>query len=102
VAATLLLAREITFAMELRRGTFRIVLDGNDVGAIERHQTIEMPIEPGRHRLQVKEGRYASGLRTFDVADGQIVNFRCNGARIWPVYLASFVKPDLALRLDCA
>ena len=85
--------------MELRRGPFHVLLDGNDVGSIDRHQTIEVPVEPGHHTLQVKAGRYTSGRRPFDTADGEIVNFRCNGAVIWPVYLASIVKPDLALTL---
>jgi len=49
--------------------------------------------------LQIKAGRYTSRMRPFDTADGEIVNFRCNGARIWPLYVASIFKPDLALRL---
>ena len=99
MAATLQLVRETSGLMELRRGTFHVLLDGNDVGSIDRHQTIEVPIEPGHHTLQVKTGRYTSERRPFDTADEGIVNFRCNGAVIWPVYLASLVKPDLALTL---
>jgi hypothetical protein len=99
VAATLQLVREKGVVMELRRGTFRVLLDGNDVGSIDSHQTIEVPIEPGHHTLQVKTGRYTSGRHPFDAADGDIVNFRCSGARIWPIYLASIIKPDLALTL---
>ena len=53
VAATLQLVRETGGLMELRRGTFHVLLDGNDVGSIDRHQTIEVPIEPGHHTLQV-------------------------------------------------
>ncbi len=98
MATTLQLVREGSI-MELRRGSFRVVLDGNDVGSIESHQMIELPIEPGHHTLQVKAGRYTSPRRPFDTADGEIVNFRCYGGRIWPVYLASIVKPDLALML---
>jgi hypothetical protein len=99
MVTTLQLVREKNFVMELRRNTFRVLLDGNDVGSIDSHQTIEVPIEPGHHTLQVKTGRYTSGPRPFDAADGEIVNFRCNGARTWPLYLASIVKPDLALTL---
>jgi hypothetical protein len=99
VAATLQLVREIAFGIELRRGTFHVLLDGNDVGSIELHQTVEVPVEPGHHTLQVKAGRYSSRRRPFDAADGETVNFRCSGARIWPVYVASIVKPDLALTL---
>jgi hypothetical protein len=99
MAAALQLTRETSGLMELRRGPFHVVLDGNEVGAIDRHQTLELPVEPGHHTLQVKTGRYTSGRRSFDAADGEIVHFRCNGAVIWPVYLASIVKPDLALTL---
>jgi hypothetical protein len=98
VAATLHLIREGTI-MELRRGTFQVLLDGDDVGSIEPHQTIEVPIQPGHHNLQVKAGRYRSRRDPFDTAEGEIVNFRCYGGRIWPIYVASIVKPDLALTL---
>jgi hypothetical protein len=98
VAATLQLLRE-GLAMELRRGPFEVLLDGNDIGSIEMHQTIEIPIEPGHHTLQVKAGRYGSKHRPFDAADRGIAKFRCSGSRVWPVYFASILKPDLALTL---
>ena len=99
MAATLQLVRETSGLMELRRGPFHVLLDGNEVGSIDREQTIEVPVEPGQHTLQVKTGRYTSARRAFEAADAEVVNFRCNGAVIWPVYLASIVKPDLALTL---
>jgi hypothetical protein len=99
MAATLQLTRATNVLLELRRGTFDVLLDGKDVGTIERNKTIDLPVDAGRHTLQVKEGRYTSSERPFDVADGDVVNFRCNGAIIWPVYLASLAKTDLALTL---
>jgi hypothetical protein len=99
VAVTLHLVREKSVVMELRRGPFRVLLDGSDVGGIDMHDTIEVPIEAGHHTLQVKAGRYTSGRHSFDATEGETVSFRCSGARIWPVYLASLVKPDLALTL---
>lgn len=98
MAAALQLSRK-GIGMELRRGAFQILLDGNDVTSIEMHQTVEVPIEPGRHMLQVRAGRYTSHRHSFEIADGEIVNFRCSGARVWPLYVASIVKPDLALTL---
>lgn len=86
--------------MENRRAPFEIALDGTSVGSIERNQTVELPLEPGRHTIQVREGRYSSQDQSFDVSDGDAVNFRCYGGRIWPVYLASFVVPTLALSLQ--
>jgi hypothetical protein len=85
--------------IELRRGTFRVVLDGNDVNAIEWQGTIEVQIAPGQHALQIRAGRYASERRSFDVADGDVATFRCHGAMVWPRYVASIVKPDLAISL---
>jgi hypothetical protein len=98
VPATLTVKRESLLA-ELRRAPFQIALDGTTIGTINRLSTFETPIEPGHHRLQVREGRYSSQAASFDVADGDAVNFRCNGARIWPIYLISFAVPSLALTL---
>ncbi len=78
---------------------FEITLDGTTVGSIDRHGTFETTIEPGHHALQVRAGRYTSGAESFTVTDGGAVNFRCNGARVWPVYLISFLAPSLALSL---
>lgn len=98
MAATLQLVREENLVMELRCGPFRVVLDGEDVGSIDMHDKIEVPIEAGHYTLQVKAGRHTSGRHSFDATDGETVSFRCSRARIWPVYLASLVKPDLAHR----
>ena len=55
MAATLHLVREKSAVMELRRGTFHVLLDGSDVGSIDMHGAIEVPIEPGHHTC--KQGR---------------------------------------------
>ena len=96
--ATLKLTRQ-GFGLELRRGTFSIVVDGTDVGSIELHDTIELPVTPGRHTLRVHKGRYSSRDVTFDVADGEVANFRCHGAMVWPRYVASIIVPSLAISL---
>jgi hypothetical protein len=96
--ATLNLKREGTI-FENRRSSFEVALDGTSVGSIGRNETVELPLEPGRHTIQVRGGRYSSHDQPFDVADGDAVNFRCYGGRIWPIYLASFAVPSLALTL---
>ena len=98
MSATLRVTRE-GVGIELRRGRFEIVADGNGGGAIERHESMETPLEPGHHTLRIRAGRYSSPEHSFDVADGEVVNFRCHGAMIWPRYVASIVKPDLAISL---
>lgn len=85
--------------IELRRGPFDAALDGEVVATIERGRTIEVQIVPGRHTLQVRAGRYSSRSRSFDATDGEAVDLRCHGAMVWPRYVASFVKPDVALSL---
>jgi hypothetical protein len=98
VTATLRVTREGR-GIELRRGRFEIVADGEGVGSIERHDTVEATLEPGHHTLRIRAGRYSSHEQSFDVAEGDVVNFRCHGAMIWPLYVASIVKPDLAISL---
>jgi len=84
---------------EVRRGAYDVVLDGERVGSVEMNGTIEIPVEPGRHTLQVRNGRNSSSTQTFDATEGEIISFRCTGKRFLPIFLASFVAPRLALKL---
>jgi hypothetical protein len=34
------------------------------------------------------------------VADGQVANFRCHGAMMWPRYVVSAVVPTMAISLS--
>lgn len=99
MSSTVTLERAATGVIELRRGPFEIILDGKPAGSIERHQTVELQLEPGPHTLQVKAGRYSSPARKFDAADGTDIHFRCNGAILWPQYVASLFVPAIGLRL---
>jgi hypothetical protein len=96
--ATLKLKRHCS-GIELRRGRFEVSVDRASVGSIENDDTIEIPLTPGHHTLQIRAGRYSSQDHSFDVADGEVVNFRCHGAMIWPTYVASIVKPNMAISL---
>jgi hypothetical protein len=98
VSATVRLKREGT-GIELRRGQFDIHVDGKSVGSIERHESVEIPVDPGHHSLQIRAGRYSSRDHSFSATDGEIVDFRCHGTMIWPRYVASIFKPDLAISL---
>ncbi len=98
--ATLRMTREPRpFPIELRRGRFEILVDGKPVGSLANHDTVETQIEPGRHNLTLRKGRYSSRTRSFDAADGEVVDFQCSGTTIWLIYVASVVKPDLAISL---
>jgi hypothetical protein len=98
MSAILKLAREGA-GIELRRGPFDIELDGGSVGLITRHETVETPLESGHHTVRIRKGRYSSQEHSFDVADGEIVNFRTHGAMVWPRYVVSLIKPYLAISL---
>jgi hypothetical protein len=98
MSATLQLTHKAIGA-EVRRGTYDVVVDGERVGSVEMNDTIEIPVEPGRHILQVRNGRKSSTTETFDAAEGEIVGFRCTGKRFLPIFLASFIVPRLALKL---
>ena len=98
MSATLKLTHKAIGA-EVRRGAYDVIVDGERVGSVEMNGTIEIPVKPGRHTLQVRNGRNSSGTQAFDAAEGEIVAFRCTGKRFLPVFLASFVVPRLALKL---
>jgi hypothetical protein len=98
MSATLRMSRE-TFGIELRRGRFEIWVDGHSTSSIDFGKTIEVPVEPGHHIVQVRAGRYSSRELPFDVADGDAVDFRCSGAIFWPRWVLSFVLPNLGILL---
>jgi hypothetical protein len=98
VSATLRLTRE-GVGIELVRGQFEILVDGKSAGPVNYGETVETPLEPGRHALRIQKSRYSSREYSFDTADGEIVSFRCHGAMAWPRYVASLVKPDLGISL---
>jgi ribosomal protein S19 len=39
------------------------------------------------------------GKRSFDAADEQLVRFWCRSQLIWPMHIASLIKPDLWISL---
>jgi hypothetical protein len=98
VATTLEVTHKAS-GVEVRRGTFDVVVDSERVGSLEMNDTSKIPIEPGHHTLQVRNGRNSSRTLTFDAAEGQVVAFRCTGKRFLPIFLLSFVVPSLALSL---
>lgn len=98
MSATLKLTRE-GVGIELRRGTFDVLVDGNHAGPIEQHNTLEVPIDPGHHTIRIRAGRYSSPEHDFEASDGETITFRLHGAMMWPRYVASILKPDLAISL---
>jgi len=54
------------------------------------NDTIEIPVEPGRHTLQIRSGRNSSRTQTFEAprADRRLP---MHGKSFLPIFLASFV-----------
>jgi hypothetical protein len=99
MSATLRVTHDVGIGIELRRGRFDVLVDNKVVGSADNHETIEAPLEPGRHTVRMRKGRYSSKDQSFEAADGDIVDFRGHGVRIWPLYLVSAVAPNLAITL---
>jgi len=99
VSATLRVTRDVGFGIELRRGRFEVSVDAETVGSLVDHETVGTPLDPGRHSIRIRKGRYSSRDHSFDVADGEVINFRCHGTMIWPMYVASIFMPSLAILL---
>jgi hypothetical protein len=98
VSATLVVTHK-AIGVEVRRSPYDVFVDGQRVGSVEMHQSLEVQVQPGRRALQVRSGRLSSRVRSFDALDGEVVTFRYTGKRFLPVFLASFVVPGLALAL---
>jgi len=99
MSATLRLTHK-TIGVEVRRGTYDVVVDGKHAGSLELNETVDIPVEPGHHTVQVRSGRNSSGTKAFEVAEGEIASFRCSGKSILPIFLLSFAVPSLALSLS--
>ena len=81
MSATLKLTHKAIGA-EVRRGSYDIVVDGQSAGSLEMNATIELAIEPGRHTVQVRNGRNSSRPEAFDAVEGETVAFRCTGKTV--------------------
>jgi hypothetical protein len=98
MSATLKLTHK-TIGVEVRRGPYDAIVDGTRAGSVEMDETIDIPVEVGRHTLRLRSGRNSSRTKTFDAAEGEVIAFRCGGKSILPVFLLSFIVPSLALSL---
>jgi len=82
-----------------QREQWNIAIDNIVVGSIANKETVEVAVEPGHHTLRLGSGRHRSAERPFDVAQDEVVGFRCYGPRVWPQLLAALINPDLWISL---
>ena len=95
--ATLLLVR--TWGLAGHSEQWSIVVDGTVVGSVADKETVEVAVEPGHRTFRLESGRHHSVERSFDAASGDVLTFRCNSPRVWPLLLVAVVKPDLWISL---
>jgi hypothetical protein len=98
MTATLKLTHK-AIGVEVRRDPYDIILDGQLEGSVKMNDTIEIPIQPGSHTLQLRSGRNSSRPQTFEVSEGQTIAFRATGKNLLPIFLLSFFVPSLAITL---
>jgi hypothetical protein len=78
---------------------WNIAIDGVVVGSIANKETVEVAVALGHHTLRLGSGRHRSAERSFDVAEDEVVGFRCYGPRFWPMLVAALINPDLWISL---
>lgn len=76
-----------------------IAIDDKVVGSIEAEETVDIAVTPGAHTFRLGQGRHLSRRRSFEVAAGEVVMYRCHGPRFWPLLLAALIKSDLWITL---
>lgn len=98
MTATLQLARQIGWA----RKSWPISIDGSFVGGIGPGETVELPIDPGRHVLRLGALRNRSPERSFHVDDNEVVTFRCHSRYTLVANLIGLLWPNsrIFLRQD--
>jgi len=96
--ATLRLTRRSGGITE-RDVAWQITLDDTAAATIPRGQTVELSIERGYHTLEIRSERHHSPQRSFQAAEGEVVDFSCRAARFWPQWVAALLKPDLWISL---
>jgi hypothetical protein len=88
-----------SIGVEVRRGDYDIIIDGQPSGTVAMNNTIEIPVAPGSHTLQIRNGRNSSRTTAFEAGENQTIDYRCTGKSFLPIFLASFFVPSLALHL---
>ena len=87
---------------------WKVEVDGKTVGTISNEETVELPVEPGRHALRVRSMRFLSSPeKPFDADEGQVVGFSCHPRSLSPIIitrwivwlLATLVKHELWIEL---
>ena len=92
--ATLVVARPKAYMDKVR--SYRIMLDGQEIGRIKDGSEESLTIPAGQHELQLKIDWAVSPTATFNVGEGEIVRFNCKpkGNPLTALYYASFGRKN--------
>ncbi|HEX3898998.1 MAG TPA: hypothetical protein VHW74_07480 [Mycobacteriales bacterium] len=60
-----------------RRRKYRILVDGEELGAIGRGDTIDIPLDPGRHSVWMRIDWTGSEMATFVLEADETIEFVC-------------------------
>jgi hypothetical protein len=94
MATTLRLERGMPMAVNDRKRSWQIRLDGAAAGEIALNDTVEIEIEPGTHTLYLTStGKRRSPARTFTAAAETVTEFACHAQPVWPLILMALVIP---------
>jgi hypothetical protein len=77
-----------------------VEIDKKIVGSIGYGETVDVNIEPGHHTLRLGSKRHLSPERSFEVVDGEVVNFRCRGKFGLGAYLTPRSIPEGSEEVD--
>ena len=89
------LNRDSGYADRIR--DYHVVLDGKKVARIGNGESIEIPVEPGKHELYMKIDWCRSNKIEFEAQDGQENEFYCGSSLrgfklIFSIVYATFLK----------
>ena len=71
---------------------WKVEVDGKTVGAISNEETVELPVEPGRHALRVRSMRFLSSPeKPFEADEGQVVGFSCHPRSLSPIIITRWI-----------
>jgi len=99
--AIIRLSRAASASPLLGMEIYNISVDGRVVGTVASGETVEVSVTPGRHSLLLRgRGRNRSPLRAVELAEDEVVSYRCHGPRYGPPHIvAALIKPDLWITL---
>lgn len=71
---------------------YRVLLDDREAGSVKWGETLDLPIEPGAHRLRVQLDWSGSPTIPFNVSAGEVAEFVCRPRRAAALAIVSVIR----------